>query len=100
MNAALEDSKRAAEKEYEAANELLEESEIIRSDLQTAWRDFQAKRDTLYKKAEEKAEKALQQAREEAQIIVDEVKQMRDQTNRKEHERIEARKMLEDAQPE
>ena len=100
MIAALEDSKRAAEKEYEAANELLEESEIIRSDLQTAWRDFQAKRDTLYKKAEEKAEKALQQAREEAQIIVDEVKQMRDQTNWKEHEWIEARKMLEDAQPE
>lgn len=99
MIAALENSKKAAEKELLTAQELLNESEAMRDQLATEWREFQLQRDTLYKKAEEKAEKALQKAREEAQIIVDEVRHMRDKTNWKEHEWIEARKMLEEAKP-
>ena len=99
MIAALENSKKSAEKELVTAQELLNESEAMRDQLATEWREFQLQRDTLYKKAEEKAEKALQKAREEAQIIVDEVRHMRDKTNWKEHEWIEARKMLEEAKP-
>lgn len=100
MIAALEDSKKSAEKELEKTQVMLAESEAVRTDLAAEWQVFQSKRDALYKQAEEKAEKALQKAREEAQIIVDEVRHMRDQTNFKEHEWIEAKKMLEEAQPE
>ena len=99
MIAALEDSKRAAEQELEETEAVLKESESIRLALEKEWEEFQAKRDNLYKKAEEKAEKALNKAREEAKIIVDEVRHMRDKTNWKEHEWIEAQKMLDEAQP-
>src|SRR5699024_4704238 len=100
MISALETTKKEAEKELEQAHRLLEESEQLRVDLQKEWEAFQEERNNLFKRAEEKAEKALQKAREEAQIIVDEVKQMKDQTAWKEHEWIEARKMLEEARPE
>lgn len=100
MIAALEASKKEAEKELEEAHRLLAESEQLRIELNKEWRSFQEKRTELYEKAEEKAEKALRKAREEAQIIVDEVRQMKDKTLWKEHEWIEAKKMLDEAQPE
>lgn len=99
MIAALENSKKAAEQELVSAQKVMEESEAVHQSLEAKWQEFQAKRDTMYIKAEEKAEKALQKAREEAQIIVDEVRHMKDKTMWKEHEWIEARKMLEEAQP-
>lgn len=99
MITALDDARVAAEKELEKAHTMVEAAETIHKELKSEWDTFQEERDRLYKKAEEKADKALQQARDEAQIIVDEVKQMRDQTMFKEHEWIEARKMLEEAQP-
>lgn len=99
MIAALEDSKKAAEQELQQTEAVLAESESVRVALEKEWQEFQAKRDYLYKKAEKKAEKALSQAREEAKIIVDEVRHMRDKTNWKEHEWIEAQKMLDEAQP-
>src|SRR5699024_2641806 len=56
-------------------------------------------KELIYEKAEEKAEKALKKAREEAEFVVSEIKSMKDQSNWKEHEGIDARKMLEEAQP-
>src|SRR5699024_1639222 len=82
------------------ANTVMEESSSLDRELEQKWTEFEEKRNALYKKAEEKAEKALQQAREEAEIIVSEVRKMKDQTMWKEHEWIEARKLLEEAQPE
>src|SRR5699024_6647397 len=99
MITALEQTKKEAEKELKEAHRLLEESEELRTDLNNEWQTFQKERNNLFKKAEEKSEKALQRARKEAQIIVDEVRQMKDKTLWKEHEWIEARKMLEEAQP-
>lgn len=99
MITALEDTRKEAEKELAEADRLVAESERVRKNLQAEWEKFQAAREALFKKAEEKAEKALQHAREEAQIIVDEVRQMKSQAGFKEHEWIEARKMLEEAQP-
>src|SRR5690625_5221729 len=100
MISALEKTKREAEKELEESHRLLEESEELRLELKQEWQTFQKERSNLYKKTEEKAEKALRKAREEAQIIVDEVRHMKDKTLWKEHEWIEARKMLEEARPE
>ncbi|MFD2627953.1 endonuclease MutS2 [Oceanobacillus kapialis] len=99
MIASLENSQRSAEEEYEEAHRILIASEELHQDIQKAWTQFEQKRETLYKKAEEKAEKALAKAREEAELIVDEIRKMKTETKLKEHEWIEAKKMLEDAQP-
>ncbi|ASN05056.1 endonuclease MutS2 [Virgibacillus necropolis] len=99
MIASLEKSKRDSEKDYESAHQLMLETEELKKDLEKQWQDFETKRQTLYKKAEEKANKALQNAREEAELIIDEIRKMKTNANLKEHEWIEARKMLEDAKP-
>ncbi|RYG74861.1 endonuclease MutS2 [Lentibacillus lipolyticus] len=99
MIASLEQSQRQAEASYEKAHDVLTESEKLHDELKKAWKQFEDKRETLYKKTEEKAEKALQKAREEAEAIVDEIRNMKTDAELKEHEWIEARKMLEEAQP-
>ncbi|WP_164668431.1 endonuclease MutS2 [Virgibacillus doumboii] len=99
MIASLEKSQRQAESEYQNAHEILVESEQLRNDIVKEWKQFEEKREGLYKKAEEKAEKALQKARVEAEAIVDEIRNMKTDAQLKEHEWIEARKMLEEAQP-
>lgn len=97
MIASLEDSKKQAEKDYEAAYQTLLESETVRAEIQKEWKEFERNRERLYKKVEEKAEKALQKAREEAESIVSEIRHMK--TNFKEHEWIEAKKLLDEAHP-
>ncbi|MFD1171359.1 endonuclease MutS2 [Oceanobacillus picturae] len=99
MIASLEDSQLSAEKEYEEAHRTLIASEELHQDIRNAWNQFEQKREALYKKAEEKAERALAKAREEAELIVDEIRKMKTETKLKEHEWIEAKKMLEEAQP-
>lgn len=100
MIASLESSQIAAEKDYEQVQDILEEAEQLHRDLEKQWNDLLNQRDVLFKKAEEKAEKALKKAKEEAEIIVEEIRNMKTETELKEHEWIEAKKMLEEAQPE
>lgn len=100
MITALEDARKEAELKLHAAEEIMKDSTSIHQALQEKWTQFKNERDNLFKRAEDKAEKALRQAREEAEIIVSEVREMKDQTMWKEHEWIEARKLLEEAQPE
>lgn len=99
MIQALEDTKKAAEKEFDEAAQYVVDAETVKHHLETEWRKFEQERDRLYQQAEEKAEKALQKARDEAEMIVQEVRQMRDKSLWKEHEWIEAKKMLDEAQP-
>ncbi|RIU93724.1 endonuclease MutS2 [Oceanobacillus picturae] len=99
MIASLEDSQLSAEKEYEEAHRTLIASEELHQNIRNAWNQYEQKREALYKKAEEKAERALAKAREEAELIVDEIRKMKTETKLKEHEWIEAKKMLEEAQP-
>ncbi|SHG88170.1 endonuclease MutS2 [Ornithinibacillus halophilus] len=99
MIASLEKSQIQAQKEYEEAHQVLLESEQIHREIKQEWEKLEQKRETLYKKAEEKAEKALQNAREEAELIVSEIRKMKTNTELKEHEWIEAKKMLEEAKP-
>ncbi|QTN00016.1 endonuclease MutS2 [Sediminibacillus dalangtanensis] len=98
MIASLEESRRGAEKDYEAASRTLDEAERLKQDLEKQWRELEEKRESVYRKAEEKAEKAVQKAREEAEAIVSELRSMK-QGGLKEHEWIEAKKMLDEAQP-
>ncbi|RDW16285.1 endonuclease MutS2 [Oceanobacillus arenosus] len=99
MIASLEESQLGAERDYEKANQVLQESEQLRDEIAKEWQQFEQQREALYKKAEEKAEKAIQDAREEAEMIVDEIRNMKTNVTLKEHEWIEAKKMLEDAKP-
>lgn len=99
MIASLEESQISAEADYEKAHEILLESEQLREQLENEWRQFEYKCEELYRKAEEKAEKAIQNAREEAEMIVEEIRKMKANVEIKEHEWIEAKKMLEEAQP-
>src|SRR5699024_8935864 len=99
MIRALEGSKLEAEKEYDNAIRLVQESELIKEKLTDEWKEFTQVKDALYERAEEKAEEALEKARKDAEAIVAEVRDMKDQTMWKEHEWIEARKQLDDAQP-
>ena len=100
MIAALERTKKEAEKELAEAHRLLEESEAIHQELEKEWTAFQRKRDKLFERAEEKAEKALEKAKQEAETIVARVREMKDKAMWKEHEWIEAKKMLDEAKPE
>ncbi|ASK63022.1 endonuclease MutS2 [Virgibacillus phasianinus] len=99
MIASLEKSKRESEKDFEAAHQTMLETEKLKRDLERQWKDFEDKRESLYKKAEDKANKAIQDARVEAELIIDEIRKMKTNANLKEHEWIEARKMFEDAKP-
>ncbi|GGF06495.1 endonuclease MutS2 [Halobacillus andaensis] len=99
MIASLEASTREAEKDYEQADLKRQEAEQLHQDLQEQWRQFEEQKEKLYKKAEEKAEKAIRKAREEAEEIVNEIRNMKNSAELKEHEWIEARKMLDEAQP-
>ncbi|WP_430784918.1 endonuclease MutS2 [Virgibacillus flavescens] len=99
MIASLEKSQRESEKDYESAHAIMLENEKLKKDLENQWNEFETKRESLYKKADEKANKALQNAREEAEVIIEEIRKMKSNSNLKEHEWIEAKKMLEDAKP-
>ncbi|MDC3412588.1 endonuclease MutS2 [Aquibacillus sp. 3ASR75-11] len=99
MIASLEEARREAERDYEQAEMVLTEAEELRNELNKQWAKFESKREELYKRAEEKAENAISKAKEEAETIVSELRNMQNQTQLKEHEWIEARKMLEEAQP-
>jgi DNA mismatch repair protein MutS2 len=100
MIASLETSRKQAETDYDEAAKILEEAEKLKKEIEMEWTKFEQKRENLYKKAEEKAEKAVAKAKEEAEIIVNELRNMQTEAEWKEHEWIEAKKLLQDAQPE
>ncbi|KAB8138187.1 endonuclease MutS2 [Gracilibacillus oryzae] len=100
MIASLETSRRKAESDYEQAEQTLQDAEDLKREVEKQWQQFEQQREALYKKAEEKAEKAVAKAREEAEIIVSELRNMQTEQEWKEHEWIEAKKLLQDAQPE
>ncbi len=101
MIASLEQSRRKAETELEDAEKLRKEAEKLHKELQKQIIEFNEKRDKLYEKAEVKAEQTVEQAKEEAETIIRDLRNMRknQQAAVKEHELIEARKRLEEAVP-
>ncbi|WP_186576215.1 endonuclease MutS2 [Aquibacillus kalidii] len=99
MIASLEESRRGAESDYEQAEVILEQAQQLKQEIEQQWDQFEQKREELYKKAEEKAERAVEKAREEAELIVTELRNMKNEASLKEHEWIEARKLLDEAQP-
>jgi len=61
--------------------------------------DFERERDTMYGEAEARAEKAVEQAKRQANEVIDRLKKLREEGIVKEHEIIAAKKQLESAKP-
>ena len=96
--------------ELEAAKQRAEqlEKELIvkRHDLAEEQAAFEAKmtefereRDVMYGEAEARAEKAVEQAKRQANEVIDRLKKLREEGIVKEHEIIAAKKQLESAKP-
>lgn len=61
--------------------------------------EFERERDTMYGEAEARAEKAVEQAKRQANEVIDRLKKLREEGIVKEHEIIAAKKQLESAKP-
>ncbi|MDP4163476.1 MAG: endonuclease MutS2 [Bacillota bacterium] len=101
MIASLEESKRLAELEQEEALDYLKQAEKLHQDIQKQMIDFYEHKDALYEKAAAKAGAIVEQAKEEAEKIIHDLRRMRieKQADVKEHELIEAKRLLEEAAP-
>lgn len=101
MITSLETSRKSAEQEVEEAVAIRKEAEQLHKELQQQIIMFNQQRDSLYAQAELKAQQKLEDASQEAEQIIQELRRMRKDTHAqiKEHELIGARKRLEESAP-
>ncbi|MEK4627723.1 MAG: endonuclease MutS2 [Solibacillus sp.] len=101
MIASLEESRLRSEREADEAHALLEDAQGIRAQLEERLRTYDEKKESLEKKAKEKARKIVDEAKKEAEKIITELREMKENaaSNVKEHELIDAKKRLEEAAP-
>ncbi len=100
MIASLETSQKSAESDWEEAKSIRLEAEQLRAELQQQLGKLEQQKERILKGAEEKAERALANAKEEADLIIGELREMQKKgLSVKEHQIIEARKHLEESQP-
>ncbi|GAA0483829.1 endonuclease MutS2 [Salinibacillus aidingensis] len=97
MIASLEEARKKADEDYEQAEEILKESYQLRKELEEKWRQFEQRKEKLLEKAEQKAEKEVKRARKEAEEIIDKLQNMKNSAEIKEHELIDAKKQLSEA---
>lgn len=101
MIASLEESRLKSEKDAEESARLLQEAKELQAELDAKLKDYDDLKDSLEKKAKEKAKKIVEDAKRESEAVIDELHKMKTNANKivKEHEIIEARKRLEEATP-
>ncbi|MBD8032236.1 MULTISPECIES: endonuclease MutS2 [Solibacillus] len=101
MIASLEESRLRSEREADEAHILLEEAQQIRAELEERLRIYDEKKENLEKKAKEKARKILDEAKREAESVIEDLRKMKVNAalTVKEHELIEAKKRLDNATP-
>lgn len=101
MIASLEANRLTSEAERETAEQLRKEWEAERRALEEERRKFVAQRDKLMEQAEAEAHAIVNKARQEADAVIAELRQMamEEQASIKEHRLIAARKQLEQAEP-
>lgn len=102
MIASLESSKRQAEEEQLEARDYLNQAEKLHHDLQKQMIEFYEKKDAMLEKAAEKAADIVDEAKQEAEQVIRDLRKMRTEKHLeiKEHELIDAKRRLEDAAPE
>ncbi len=101
MIASLEESRVRSEREADEAHALLEEAQYLHEQLEQRIRTYDEKKESLEKKAKEKARKIVDEAKREAEAIIAELREMRKNASKvvKEHELIDAKKRLDEAAP-
>jgi DNA mismatch repair protein MutS2 len=100
MISSLEDSRKKAEEEHEEAVLLRKEAEELHGELAEKLRLWEEEKDRLLQSAEDKAAKHVQKARQEAESIIAELREMqKNNPSIKEHELIDAKKRMQDAEP-
>lgn len=102
MIADLENQRKMTETEYHEVRHYVDESEALYRDLKNAYSYFFDEREKEMEKARKQANQLVQQAQEEAEKIIKEIRQMQlsGQGNVKEHQLIDARTQLEDLKQE
>jgi DNA mismatch repair protein MutS2 len=100
MIASLEQSQKSAESDWEEAEKALQEAEQLRFDLQKKLDDLEKEKERILAEAEQQAEQAVKDAKEEAEVIISELRDLQKQgVSVKEHQIIDAKKHLEEAAP-
>nr|WP_277750937.1 endonuclease MutS2 [Anaerobacillus alkaliphilus] len=100
MITSLETSQKMAEKEMEEAVKIREEAEALRKDLADKFAQFELEKDMLIEQAEKKAFKVVETAKEEAEFIIEELRELQKEANVvKEHQLIDAKKRLDETAP-
>lgn len=97
----LEEHRIAAEADRMEAERLRRETEELRRELQEEMRKWNEKREKLLAQAEQEAEEAVAKARSEAEAIIADLRKqaMEEGASIKEHKLIEAKRRLEEAVP-
>lgn len=96
MIASLDQSRRQAEDRYEEADQLLQEASELYSDLKHEYEQYLKHKDKHMDKAKEKANTIVDKAEKEAEQVLQEIREMKDQAHIKEHKFIDAKKRLSD----
>jgi DNA mismatch repair protein MutS2 len=101
MIASLEDNRRRAEVELQEAEALRKNANDLNKELQRQIIEFNEKRDNMYEKAEKKAAESVEKAKQEAEHIIKQLRNMQKEQYAviKDHELIEAKKRLQEATP-
>ncbi|WP_332238934.1 endonuclease MutS2 [Sporolactobacillus sp. KGMB 08714] len=94
MIASLEKNRKAAEREEETARHLKLEAEEKEASLAEKLNELENKKELILKQAKKKAEHSLQEARLEAEAIIDELRHYQKQGQVKEHQLINAKTRL------
>ncbi|MFB4159771.1 endonuclease MutS2 [Geomicrobium sp. JSM 1781026] len=100
MITSLEDQQQEAENAMKEAETIRLEAEKLHGELSVAFSHLETEKAKVLQEAEERAAKEVARAKEEAELIVSELRELQKQgVQVKEHELIEARKGLDDAAP-
>ena len=98
MIADLENTRKMTEMEYQEVREHFNEADALLQDLKTAVQDFWQERDDLVKKAQLKANQTIEEAQEEAEKVIAELRNKQLESGSdgsiKEHEFIDAKTRL------
>lgn len=98
MIADLENTRKMTEMEYQEIREYVDEADELLQDLKTAVQDFWQERDDLVKKAKLKANQTIEEAQEEAEKVIAELRNKQLESGSdgsiKEHEFIDAKTRL------
>ncbi|RPF55424.1 endonuclease MutS2 [Aquisalibacillus elongatus] len=96
MISSLEDSRRKAESRFEEADQLLEDASNLHDSLNREYEQYLNQKQQYREKAKEKASKIVEKAEQDAESILKEIREMKDEAHIKEHRFIDAKKKLTD----